>query len=260
MQDLRRGREYLSENAREEFAHWEEHNIFFNTLFFAREVKGADVEFSEGAVSEYKKMLPYKDWEIWKDGVKSKLQSKSGKISADLMTGWWNPVKHFLHQSGSRRKIIKELYDTYAVCKDYSDTEMVRLLAKEFGRSEDSCGKMLAFLKVVYTPGNMIPIACSYPAGSSLDGWDRKLMQLFDKDCRTITMKKWRKYIKGEFGTLENFVHQNKLEFFFIDQKIENGVELFWKRTGQFQKATDEEWGTYFDNARRKIEWRNGCL
>lgn len=258
--DLRCTEQYLS---KKQIETWKDRNILYNTLWFSQNIKGPDIEYSDAAIREYKKLKCYAKWKIVikTHGQKVLEAPTYGVISADLMTGWWNPLRYFLKldRSSNRKNLIKSLYDKYGKeLENTSNEETVKWMTKTFSRNECACKKCLEFLKVVYTSGNMIPIASNYRSGSSLDGWDIKMYSLIEKTYKTNQSKQWNEYIQKTFNSVEKFIEQNKLQHYLNGDE----VDLFWDKTlkGGFKEAHDEEWIKYFEKAERKISYRNELL
>ncbi|MDE7268233.1 MAG: hypothetical protein K2N89_12275 [Lachnospiraceae bacterium] len=258
--DLRCTEQYL---AKEQIETWKERNILYNTLWFWLMVKGPDVEYSDAAINEYKKLKCYAEWKVVeKKAGKRVLNAPIGEISADLMTGWWKPFKFFLKLNNkiNRKTCTKQFFDDFgSQLENMSNEEVSKWMAKEFGRDESACKKCLEFLKVVYTGGNMIPIITNYKSGSTLDGWDTKMLGLIDDELyNSKQVKSWNKYIQEVFGSVNEFINQNKLQHYLSGEK----VDLFWDRTIKFGylKATDQEWKRYFEKVESKISYRNELL
>lgn len=258
--DLRCTEQYLS---KEQIESWKKRNILYNTLWFCLEVNEPDIEYSNAAIKEYRKLKCYAEWEvIEKKAGKKVLKAPSGEINADLMTGWWNPFKFFLKfpKRSNRVNCIKTFFDKYgSQLETMNNEEVSKWMTKTFERKENACRKCLDFLKVVYTNGNMIPIITNYRSGTTLDGWDTKMLGLIDSNLyKSKQIELWNKYIQEVFGSKKDFIIQNKLQHYFKDEK----VDLFWDRTITFgyAKATDEEWEGYFKKVESKISNRNDLL
>lgn len=267
--DLRCTEQYLSEKL---IKKWKERNIFYNTIWFShkvaqKEIKGPDLEYSVAAIKEYVKINFYAEWDDTTKNGRSVLKPPSfdNPICADVMTGWWNPLKYFLKLYNLkemknvrvREKYIENLLVILRKEKlegNESNEKVAKRMAEIFDRNKSACEKCLEFLKVVYTGGNMIPIITNYCSGSSLDGWDTKMLGLISP--RTNQDKKWHRYADEVFGSVDQFIIQNKLEHYLIDKK----VDMFWDRKSKFKEATDEEWKKYFEKAESKISYRNEVL
>lgn len=253
---------YLTENRRED---WEKYNILYNTLWFDYFVGGPDIEHCKKAIEIYKKIPYYKQWkEVRYNGFRLEAP-KSGIISADIMTGWWMAFKLFLRLEENlssvkiRKEYIKSLLQMMSDDKvELKDSKVAEWMSKNFKRDKNACEKCLNFLDIVYTAGNIIPIATSYSPLNTLDGWDTKLLKVLDKDNKKQQISKWRKYLEEEFTLWKNFIEINYLQCYFKDSEYRH-VDLFWDRTETFQyiKATDGEWESYFEKVIIKIKERN---
>lgn len=249
---------YLNDEQRQK---WIISNVFFNTLYFDNEVKvkgKPDVEYCQEALKCYKRIDYYKEWKEWNDKGQYGLINPNGRrIRADLMTGWWNPTKWFLRINGNRKTLSSKLYRTCCESnvQKMNYKEVTEWLSKEFSRSIAACRALCDFLEVVYTEGNIIPIGMSYSPGSTLDGWDTKMLEIFNDSGKHADL---HEYIKTNFSSKEEFLGVNKLEDYYSD----NRVILFWDRTIRFGfgKASDDEWKTYFLNAKAMINKRNEKL
>ncbi len=271
--DLRCTEQYLSEK---QIERWKERNILYNTVWFAhkcaqKEIKGPHLEYSVAAIKEYKKLKCYTEWDDTIKGDRSMLKPPSFDypICADVMTGWWNPLKYFLKLENLkemknvhvREKYIEKLLVILRkgnLEKNEGNEEVAKKMAERFDRDKGACEKCLEFLEVVYTGGNVIPIITNYCSGSSLDGWDTKMSGLISP--RTNQEKKWRKYAEEVFKTVDEFIVQNKLEHYLRGNLSDKKVDLFWNRKFKFKEATDKEWKGYFENVERKICYRNELL
>lgn len=265
MDDLRKIGNYLTE---EEKKMWDKQNTLYNTLWFDSQIDGPDIEFCDFAVKLYKKNIFFSEWKVIKHGTGKSLETPSGiPISADLMTGWWNPFKRFLGKSGSRNEIVKqclcELKKENIVKK--SDKEVAEWIAAKYGRCLIACESCIDFLKVVYSLGNIMPAATNIRPGSSLDGWDTKLSDIRiahkEQSISKKSIKPWIDYITKEFITWEKFIEVNKLQMFYAkdDKKYETVMSL-WGKNVRIRYATDEDWTNYFNNAYARILTRTAML
>lgn len=267
--DLRCTEQYLTEK---QIERWKERNILYNTVWFAhsiarKEIKGPDLEYSMAAIKEYIKLKCYAEWNDTTKNGRSVLKPPSfdNPICADVMTGWWNPLKYFLklynleemENVRVREKYIENLLVILRKEKlegNEGNEKVAKKMAERFNRNKSACEKCLKFLEVVYTGGNVIPIITNYCSGSSLDGWDTKMLGLISP--KTNQEKKWHRYADEVFGSVDQFIIKNKLEHYLNDKK----VDLFWDRKSKFKEATDEEWEKYFEKAESKICYRNKFL
>lgn len=256
---------------------WNKRNILYNTIWFAVKKKsGPDMEFCETAVENYKNNKFYSKWgEDEHYGGKVLIPDKTKTpITADLMTGWWNPLKFFmrLSQDKEREVLLEGLLvkmDKDPSARDPEGAE--KWLEENAERSNKACKSCISFLEVVYTPGNIIPAACNPGTGRyGLDGWDTKLKTIRDVYLTgetTVTTirstKAWGHYIHSIFGgSWEEFVEINDLQNFFSDKEYRI-VKSFWGEKG-ITKPTleieDDDWENYFKNAHDRIEERNRII
>lgn len=157
-----------------------------------------------------------------------------------------------------RKEYIKSLLQMMSDDKiELKDSKVAEWMSKNFKRDINACKKCLDFLDIVYTVGNIIPVATSYSPINTLDGWDTKLLKVLDKDNKKQHISKWRKYVEEEFALWKDFIENNYLQCYFNDSEYRH-VDLFWYRTETFQytKATDSEWGAYFEKVIIKIDER----
>lgn len=273
--DLRCSKQYMSE---EKINEWKLHNIFYNTIFFEVNKNGPHIEYSDDAVQEYQKLDCYKEWKVRSYKGKRLVAPDGEHINADLMTGWWNPIKHFLKldSNGEMIKAVDEYKKNYPeqvrinlrkiyceqlfkMCSEKkNEEEITEWLSKKFGRNIESCEACLSFLEVVYCKGNIIPIIENYHPGGGIDSWDLKLLDIVDESKETAQAKKWRKYVKDYFQNIERFISENKLDDYYDMQKSK--VLFLWDRRSEFDQATDDEWKDFFYNAYKKINSRTERL
>jgi len=263
--DLRINDKYLSEK---EEVDWEEQNILYNTLWFSIRSGGPDIEFCDSAIDSYKQIQHYYDWkEIYHSGGKTLITQYENEISADIMTGWWNPFKKImgLDKSKKRKILIDELLIEMDKMKSKSDeSRVIGWMVSRSKCNKNTVESFLNFLRVVYTPGNLIPSAVSYKSGSGLDGWDVKLENIRNAFINHEGyLKPWREYIEKNFDNdWKVFIKKNKLEMYYQedDFEFENPVALFGDEGVVIKEATDSNWGNYFKNAHDKISKRNAEL
>ena len=248
--DLRRNDFYLTDTEKQE---WDNHNILYNTIWFylnkGLKRKFPDVEYSDAAISAYKKLDCYKKSEIlYHTNVGKVLISRNKQVlSADLMTGWWNPVSYYLGWS-NRKLITEELLNSIP----NDDNIVISWIVEKKGKDESSAKALLDFLKVIYTEGNIIPAPINWK-GRGIDSWSYKLEEI--KEGKSFNAKAWNKYICKEYEDFNDFIKQNKLEMYVKNDKIVS----FWDKNNEpskWTKATDDQWEAYFTNVKRAIEDR----
>lgn len=268
--DLRVADKYLTESEREQ---WKEQNILYNTLYFWCHYDGPDIEFSDSAIQIYKNNVHYENWgEIYHLKGKVLVAPKNNIISADLMTGWWNPFKKIvgLNESTSRKELIEELLaeiENRGMKSKEKEQDVIQWLVNKGTCSEETYKYFFKFLKVVYTSGNIVPSAVSYRSGRGLDGWDTKLINIsksLQKEYEGY-LKVWGNYIRRNFdNSWKTFIEKNKLQMYFHedDSEFENPLSFWGEETVSIGRAKDENWKRYFENAysrilRRSKELRN---
>lgn len=252
---------------------WHNNNILHNTLWFAKEKSyKPDIEYSDCAIKSYRYIPFYNNWGYTNRSGRGKvLKTPEGKdITADLMTGWWNPFKYFLQitKNKGRKKSIEELLETVPKKNDIGVT--IEWVQKKNNAEIKDCIALLDFLNVVYTPGNIIPAPINWK-GRGIDSWEMKLTEIFknQNDCSNANTNKWNKHINDIFPgssreeKLESFIKANKLEMYFKDGNIDScHIVSFWgeDKPSLFTKATTEQWGNYFRITKELISERNTLI
>lgn len=240
------------------------YNILYRTIYFAANFPSGmpDLEYSDAAVDAYQKMTFYNSWEIAnsKGSYGKRLKTPDGTIiAADLMTGWWIPFKYFMRldtwvfpKAGKSRKHY--LCELAEICpKEANEEALLSWMHKNSGRNKKSCKELLKFLSVVYTEGNIIPIITNFKPGRSLDGWDTKMMNIFDDSINTAQALAWRRYVTDIFGSKENFVDKNLLSAYMIDR---NTPKRIWNPEISYESASAQNWISYFNTMTTNIRER----
>ena len=250
--DLRRNDFYLTDIEKEE---WDNRNILYNTIWFylnkGRISKFPDIEYCDAAISAYKKLECYKECKIIYHTNSGKvLISRNGKVlSADLMTGWWNPVSYYLGWS-NRKFITENLLNS--IPSENNDSVVVSWLVKKIEKDCASAKALLEFLKFIYTEGNIIPAPVNWK-GRGIDAWPYKLKEI--KEGKLDDAVAWKEYIRNTYEDFNDFIEQNKLQMYIKNEKIVS----FWNENNEPRKwteATDDQWKDYFTNAKSAIEDR----
>ena len=272
-QDLRVNDFYLTE---EQKCDWHKRNILYNTLWFAQNKSYMpDIEYSDLAISNYKEIPCYKDWGcIYHSGGGKVLITPKGKIiTADLMTGWWNPFKYFLKLPiDGRQESMEKLLEEVPKEKDEKD-RIIKWIQEKNNAAKEECNALLDFLNVVYTSGNIIPDPINWISGRGIDSWEYKLHKIFqyqdDSTSDDANVKAWNDYINDIFkkNSLEEnrkfFIEENRLQMYFKDDKFKDDhIVSFWgkKIPSGIAAATTEQWGNYFKITKELISERNKCL
>ena len=262
--DLRRNDFYLTDEEKKE---WDNRNILYNTIwFFLNKKYFPDIEYCDAAIKAYKKLDCYKDCTIlYHTNVGKVLVSNNGEVlSADLMTGWWNPVSYYLGWT-NRKSITKELLDSIPVAKD--DEKVISWITENKSKDNSSAKALLDFLGVIYTEGNIIPSPVNWK-GRGIDAWPYKVEKIIDafktekkEEKKLYDAIAWGKYICDNYEGIDqiqkfnDFIKQNKLEMYIKD----NEIISFWDKNNKPNKwtdATDEQWKDFFNNAKKAIEDR----
>lgn len=262
-EDLRVSDFYLTE---EEKCDWHNNNILYNTLWFAQKKFRPDIEYSKGAISSYKEIPFYNNWGCTNGRRKVLISPNSHSITADLMTGWWNPFKYFLKLTiKGRENAIEELLTTVPKKNDIGVT--IEWVKKKNNAEIEDCIAMLDFLNVVYTSGNIIPAPINW-RGQGIDSWEYKLHKIFqyqdDSASADTNAKAWDDYINDNFqGSRQSFIEENKLQMYFNgDDYDDRNIVSFWgeDKPSFWPGATTKQWGSYFKKAKELIYERNTCL
>ncbi|MCR5558068.1 MAG: hypothetical protein K6F75_10985 [Butyrivibrio sp.] len=263
MMDIREDNQYKKIQQKQ----FRSYNILYRTIYFAANFPSCmpDIEYSDTAVKSYQKLDCYKNWDVadLKGSYGKRLITPSGTvIAADLMTGWWIPFKYFmkletwvLPKSGKNRK--QYLHELVEICpKEANEEAILSWMTKNSGRNKKSCKALLDFLSVVYTEGNMIPIITNFKPGRSLDGWDTKMMNIFDDDIKTTQAKVWRRYVTDTFGSKENFVEKNHLSSYMDFES----PKKIWNPLVTYKSASDQDWTDYFNTMTKNISKRTAII
>lgn len=278
--DIRTTDIYLSEDEKKE---WKNRNILYNTLWFYLHVVGPEIEHSDFSVSKFQQAPPFDKWETvyHTNGgkvfialtPKNSTSTPPKKLTADLMTGWWNPFKYFIGLNDadkSRSVLSRDLFSEDVFEKHKNDTENYwivewvkskrrkNLKKENEEKIEEAVNAFVKFLEVVYTVGNTIPAPINWKIGKTLDGWDYKfecIKKAFYQEKKANFQETcWIEYINNYYDkNFETFIKQNHI--------VENGIP-FWKKlkTEEFSNASPKEWKEYFKNATECINKRNKAI
>ena len=282
VRDIRASDFYLTKN---EAKDWEKRNILYNTLwFYSNKSNGyPEVEYSDEIINTFNRFTPFKDWEVvYHAGGKvfnpACKHSGKGRFVADIMTGWWIPLKSFLNlkSTSSKKELVEELIlnleNNQLVTNDISLLDLLAWFKNLNSKiNEQQLVAFLKFLEVIYTKGNIIP-APENPGqgggrgGPGLDSWQHKLSHRIN--CGNGASENWNTYIatcynfKKENSNWVNFVESNFLEGYFEDNKTYRTMISFWPKNKDLNlnsgnNATLDDWATYFENATQCIVSRN---
>ncbi len=253
MNDIRLCDWYLTEAEQNE---WKKRNSLYNSVwFYVNKGYMPDIEYSDTAVKSYRKYPFFSDWQyMYKyDGGKVLVSPFGTSISADLMTGWWNPFKAFTKMSG-RNELNERFLETIP-----SDDTVLDWLVERSKSTESESRSLLNFLDVVYTVGNMIPAPINW-IGQGPDTWDYKLNGIMEN--KTINAKEWNGYIeKYYYGNnkdekMKDFISKNYLEMYFdgLSPRSLFGEKISWT------KAKCSDWKVFFDEVTNCIVQRNSFI
>lgn len=172
---------YLMET---ELKSWDKQNILYNTLWFENEDRGSDVEYCTFSVYIFKLYSFYSDWDKvdHKGGGYILNKSSDFKITADVMNGWWYPLKRYFkrqNQKISKKDSVSELVKEVEEAKYKKDNDLIKWLSDNYNQDKKICEALLKFLDNVYTIGNISPAGNNSGTGG-FDFWNRKLELLKD--------------------------------------------------------------------------------
>lgn len=273
----------------EQLNKWEEWNPLYKAVWFRYKInekraeidedgplkcyKYGDIECHPVAFDVYAEL--YKDEKkqhiyVYKDNHFTVANNSNLAVSADVMNGWWGPVKLFLRQSnrGSSSTLIQDLKSelkSHNKCANDLNSADYDILFPKMANTTDENKQgaftaMLEFLKVVYTIGNFSPIPTGgCQGGGALDNWACKL---------------YRNMIWGWVGLLESLsCLEVQREKYYALHKFEGYINngkptAYWKSPKDVKKDPRDfsrpeksaEWKTYFEKTTELITNRSKAL
>lgn len=100
----------------------------------------------------------------------------NGKVTLDIMNGWWFCFKTIFELDASRKNAEPYLKCLNEQIKDCDESTLPTFIEQKYGIAGTYTKSLLAFLHVIYTIGNITPINSNRHA-DCFDSWEYKLFE-----------------------------------------------------------------------------------